>query len=105
MKTTFKVIAVTMIALFALSTTVGAQNKNEKTAEVTFSVPVDCPNCKKKLESVLPHEKGVKDLKVDLEKQTVWFKYQPDKTNKDNLKKAIEAQGYEVKEIEAVAKK
>ena len=106
MKTTLKVFAVAMIALFTFGTTMNAQDKKAKaTEEVTFSVPIDCPNCKKKLESVLPHEAGVKDLKVDLENQTVWFKYQSDKTNKENLKKAIEKQGYEVKEITPAEKK
>ena len=67
---------------------------------MTFSVNVDCPACVKKLESNLPFEKGVKDLKVSLENQTVWFKYQADKTTKENLAKAIEKFGYKVSEIQ-----
>lgn len=105
MKTTFKVVAMTMIALFTFGAVAQAQNKKDKTAEVTFSALIDCENCKKKLESVLPHEKGVKDLKIDLEKQTIWFKYQADKTDVETLKKAIEDKGYEVKGIENPEKK
>lgn len=98
MKQLIRILFVAIIAVFALNTEVSAQKK-KKEAEVTFSVNVDCPACVKKLESNLPFEKGVKDLKISLEEQTVWFKYQPDKTTKEALAKAVEKFGYEVKEI------
>lgn len=97
MKQFFRIFIVAAFAIFALNTEASAQKKKE--AEVTFSVNVDCPACVKKLESNLPFEKGVKDLKVSLEEQTVWFKYQPGKTTKEALAKAIEKFGYEVKEV------
>ena len=98
MKQLFRILFVAVIAIFALNTEASAQKK-KKEAEVTFSVNVDCPACVKKLESNLPFEKGVKDLRVSLEEQTVWFKYQPEKTTKEALVKAVEKFGYEVKEI------
>lgn len=97
MKHFLRIFIVAVIAIFAINTEVSAQKKKE--AEVTFSVNVDCPACVKKLESNLPFEKGVKDLRVSLEEQTVWFKYQPEKTTKEALAKAVEKFGYEVKEI------
>ncbi len=39
-------------------------------------------------------EKGVMDLKVDMAGKTVYIKYNPDKTNPETLKKAIEKLGY-----------
>lgn len=97
MKHYFKVIAIALVALFAVNSIASAQEKKE--AEVKFEVSIDCPNCVKKLEANLPFEKGVKDLKVSLEDKTVWFKYQEDKTDKEKLAKAIEKLGYTAKEI------
>ncbi len=98
MKQFLRIVIVAVIAIFAINTEASAQKKKE--AEVTFSVNVDCPSCVKKLESNLPFEKGVKDLKVSLEDQTVWFKYRPDQTTKETLAKAVEKFGYKVAEIE-----
>lgn len=103
MKQLFKVFLVAIFAIFAVSTEASAQKKKE--AEVTFSVNIDCPNCVKKLESSLPFEKGVKDLKISLEEQTIWFKYQEGKTTKEELAKAIKKMGYEVSEVKKEEKK
>lgn len=103
MKQLFRVLFIAIIAIFAVNAEASAQKKKE--AEVTFNVNVDCASCVKKLEANLPFEKGVKDLKVSLEEQTVWFKYQVDKTTKEKLAKAIEKFGYEVSEVKEEAKK
>lgn len=103
MKNYFKVLAVALIAVFTMNYSLNAQSKSD--AEVTFSVSIDCNNCVKKIEANIPFEKGVKDLKVDLEAKTVWIKYQSDKTTKENLAKAIEKLGYSAKEIKAEKKK
>lgn len=87
------------ILLFISETVIAQSKKDKKDSEVTFSVPIDCANCQKKLEAKLPYEKGVKDLKIDLEKQTIWFLYSPDKTNKENLAKALDKLGYPAKEL------
>lgn len=97
MKNYLKVLIVALVALFALNVNSYAQDKKE--AEVKFLVSIDCQNCVKKLEANLPFEKGVKDLKVNLDDKTVWFKYQPDKTDKVKLAKAIEKLGYTAQEI------
>ena len=98
MKNLFRVVLVAVIALFAVNAQANGQDKKQEEAEVTFNVNVDCASCVKKLESNLPFEKGVKDLKVSLEEQTVWFKYQPSKTTKEKLAEAIKKFGYEVSE-------
>lgn len=98
---TIQLISITLLSvLLMFSGTANAQNKKEsKENQVTFSVPIDCPSCQKKLEAKLPYEKGVKDLKIDLEKQTIWFSYSPDKTNKENLIKALDKLGYKAVEV------
>lgn len=100
MKTVRIITAALLAFALLLPFTSEAQNKKAKNdAEVTFSIPVDCPSCQKKLESKLPYEKGVKDMKIDLEKQTIWFLYSSDKTNKENLIKALDKLGYTAKEV------
>lgn len=97
---TIQLISIAILSLLLFTTSVGAQSKKKSNdSEVTFSVPIDCPSCVKKLEAKLPHEKGVKDLKISLEKQTVWFLYASDKTNKENLIKALDKLGYAAKEV------
>ncbi|MFA5851032.1 MAG: heavy-metal-associated domain-containing protein [Bacteroidales bacterium] len=101
MKTLIKSLTLVLVALFVLTNNINAQDKKiKKDAEVTFSVSIDCPSCVKKLEAKLPFENGVKDLKVDLETKTVWFKYQSDKTTKEKLASALDKLGYPAKEIE-----
>lgn len=57
--------------------------------EVTFNVHLHCSSCVKKIQENIAFEKGVKDLKVSLEDQTVYVKYDASKTNEDVLKNAI----------------
>ena len=49
-----------------------------------------------KVRENLPFEKGVKDLKVTLADKTVWVKYSPKKTTKEQLAAAINKLGYQV---------
>ena len=100
MKTKFT----TLIALLIISITVSAQTENEvpkkKQNEVTFIVGMHCAACKARIEKAIPLEKGVKDLKVDLEKKEVTVIYKPEKTTVEKLKKAIEELGYTCKQKE-----
>ena len=63
-----------------------------------FHVHLNCANCVKKVQENIAFEKGVKDLKVSLEDQTVDIKYDASKTSEEALKAAIEALGYPVAE-------
>jgi len=98
-------ILVFSILLFMSETAIAQNKKDKKDVEVLFSVPIDCPNCQKKLEAKLPYEKGVKDLKIDLEKHTIWLLFSPDKTNKEKLAKALDKLGYPAKELIPVKEK
>lgn len=87
--------------MFSFSLGSYAQDKKEKKnnkEEVVFDVSLHCENCKKKMEKNLPFEKGVSNLKVDMDTKTVLVQYNPQKTDKDKLQKAIEKLGYEAKE-------
>ena len=73
-----------------------SKKKKAELKEVTFHVHLHCANCVKKVEENIAFEKGVKDLKVSLEEQTVTIKYDPSKTSEQILKKAIETLGFKV---------
>ena len=75
------------------------QKKNDKIQEVTFVTTIDCKNCVKKVEAKLPYEKGIKDMKVNLDDRTVWIKYDATKTDKEKLAAAINKLGYEAEEV------
>lgn len=71
------------------------QKKKPKKAKaemgsVTFEVYLHCENCVAKVMDNISRAKGVKDLDVSLEKQTVAIKYDASKTSEDVLKAAIE---------------
>ena len=73
-----------------------SKKKKGEVKEVTFLVHLHCENCVKKVQENIAFEKGVKDLKVSLEDQTVAIKYDAAKTSEDTLKAAIEKLGYPV---------
>ena len=77
-----------------------AQKKPKKqkaeVKDVSFLVHLHCENCVKKVQENIAFEKGVKDLKVSLEDQTVAIKYDASKTSEATLKTAIETLGYPV---------
>ena len=73
-----------------------SKKKKGEVKEVTFLVHLHCENCVKKVQENIAFEKGVKDLKVSLEDQTVAIKYDAAKTSEETLKAAIEKLGYPV---------
>ena len=94
---------ITLALLLMAGTAAFAQDKKQKKQaniqEVTFVTTIDCKNCVKKVEANLPYEKGIKDMKVNLDDKTIWIKYDADKTDKAKLAAAIVKLGYEAEEI------
>lgn len=89
------VIIITALMAFSVSLSAGPKKKAE-IKEVTFSVHLHCQNCVNKVQENIAFEKGVKDLKVSLENQTVYVKYDAAKNSEATLKAAIEKLGYPV---------
>ena len=67
--------------------------------EVVFHVNLHCNSCVKKVQENIAFEKGVKDLQVSLEKQTIAIKYDASKTSEETLKNAIVKLGIPVKSV------
>lgn len=65
-----------------------AQKKGEKT--VVYNATMHCGSCKAKVEKNIAFEKGVKDLKVNLDDQTITVTFREDKNSAEGIKKAIE---------------
>ena len=63
-------------------------------SDVTFVTNIHCRNCVHKVEDNLSFEKGVKDLKVNLDDKTVYIKYDGKKTDVEKLSRAINKLGY-----------
>ena len=96
----FLLLTLTLALGIFISTAVHADTKKNATIqEVTFVTSIDCKNCVKKVEAKLPYEKGVKDLKINLEDRTVWIKYDASKTDKQKLAAAIVKLGYSAEEL------
>ena len=93
---TFSAIAAGNTAATA-ETSASMQNKKKaEIKEVVFNVGLHCENCVKKVTENISFEKGVKDLKVSLEDQTVTVKFDAAKTSEETLKAAIQKLGYPV---------
>jgi copper chaperone CopZ len=62
---------------------------DNKLVTTVFETNIDCAGCAKKVNNTIPYEKGVKEVKVDVEKKTVTVTYDSTKTNDTNLVKAF----------------
>ncbi|MDR2926919.1 MAG: heavy-metal-associated domain-containing protein [Cytophagaceae bacterium] len=78
--------------------------KKAKTEIVVCTVSMHCDNCVAKIKKQLSFEKGVKDLYLNLDDKMVAVKFQPAKTDKEKLMKAIKDLGYEVSEEQSKEK-
>ena len=86
-----------IIAILALTLTgsLMAQNRNQT---VTFYVNYHCGSCVALINKNMPHERGVRDYKVDRPAKTLVVTYNPRQTDPDKLRKALEKWGFVVKD-------
>ncbi|MCX6252743.1 MAG: heavy-metal-associated domain-containing protein [Bacteroidetes bacterium] len=83
---------VTLLFLFGtLQTNAGTPGKSET---LKIKVEMGCGSCQAKIQSGLGKTEGVEKAVADLATKTVTITYDPAKTNKDKLVKAIETLGY-----------
>jgi copper chaperone CopZ len=97
-----KQIIFSAIVLIMFSITLSAQDKKtddkkKKSEEITFIVGMHCQSCKERIEKIIPFEKGVKDINVNLEKKEVTVFFNPQKTSIEKLEQTIKDLGYETK--------
>ena len=88
-----------LMILIAIPVMATAQEKNKNIEIVKFKTSIDCEDCVNKIMSNLPQEKGVKDVKCDLETKEVMVSFVNNKNNTAELRKSIEKLGFTAKEI------
>ncbi len=99
-----KSIFIAIVLLVSLG--VSAQDK-KKIVDITFKTSITCDNCVNTIMGSLPLEKGIKDVKCNLETKEVKVSFRNDKTDKEKIKRSLEKLGYvaeEVKEKEKTKK-
>lgn len=87
--------------VLTLSLSAEAQKKNETT--VIFKAHMHCESCKAKVEKNMPFEKGVKDLKVDMQAKTITVTFRKDKNSLENIQKALEKLDVKIEGVEEKA--
>lgn len=68
--------------------------------EALYQTNLHCKNCAAKIQDNVSFEKGVKDLKIDIDAKTVRIKYDSNKTDAEKLAKAIRKLGYTAEVVE-----
>jgi Cu2+-exporting ATPase len=92
-----KRILLITICTFLACTKVFSQEKEKKnkTEKVTFLVEnISCHNCIRKIEKNIAFEKGVTDMKCDLDTKIVEVTYRKDKTDTEKLVAAFKKIDY-----------
>ncbi|MBQ9583537.1 MAG: heavy-metal-associated domain-containing protein [Bacteroidales bacterium] len=100
MKARISIIIMALLMVVSVGAFAADKKKQAAYQEVTFVTDIECKNCVKKCQANLPYEKGIKDCKIDLATKTVYFKFDPKKTSKEKLAKAIERLGYSASEVQ-----
>lgn len=77
-------------------TSAAAPKPKKEYRTVVYKVHLHCKDCVLKINENIAFEKGVKDLDVSLEDQTVKVTYDPKKTDEEKLEAALGRLGYEV---------
>lgn len=96
----FKIIALAVLLFVSADADAADRKKNkDNVAEVWYAIEIDCPSCETKLFEQMAYLKGVMDLKIDIEKQTIWIKYRTDRTDKTVLAENLKKTGYPGTEI------
>ncbi len=106
MKTVKLILGIIVFLLISIG--LKAQTNNEL-KKVVFEVNLTCHSCEKLMMKNLPYEKGVKDVKVDLDKKEITILFRNDKNSIKLLQEAIEKLGYTAKvkddKVQALEKK
>ena len=88
-----------MTVAMLFSANLFAQKKAKKTETVEIKSSVVCDMCEERVLKELAFEKGVKDVKVNLETKVITVTYRTNKTDKETIKKAITKIGYDADDL------
>ncbi len=96
-----KILLVLFAALLGSGICYAADKKTEKKDVTTvFVTDIDCPHCAQKVMNVIPFQKGIKDVVVDVPTKTVTVIYDNSKTGDETIKTSLEKIKVAVKSYE-----
>ena len=87
--------------LFLLPAFAGQAQDRKKLESVSIHTSVVCGTCKKTIEEELIFAKGVKQVEVDVEANTIHVDFDPRKTDADGVRVAVNRIGYQADELPA----
>ena len=73
--------------------------KDIKTVVLKTNPEMHCTGCEKKIKDNIRFEKGVKDIRTNLDDKTVTIEYDADKTNVENIIEGFKKINYEAAEV------
>lgn len=79
-----------LLAVIAILNTGVAHAAKKQYAKAVFHVEIHCDACEKKIQENIAFEKGLKDLTIDRQTETVTITWDPQKTDTATLKLAFE---------------
>ena len=88
-----------MIFVSGILTINDLKAQKQETKTVCFKSSMHCENCEKTLTDYLSFEKGVKNLRVDVETNTILVEYKEGKSSDETIAKAIKKKGYDANKI------
>lgn len=91
---------VTALVVLTSADCLAAKPKEQKRQQVKYVTTLHCDKCAAKISENVSFEKGVKDLKTNVEDKTVTIVFDPAKTDTLKLGDAIRKLGYKAKVIE-----
>lgn len=88
-----------LFALLSIAMLVVAQNKKNEIIKIKTSA--ECEQCKKRLESNLIYQKGIKFCKLDVPSKVLTVTYNAEKTTPNAIRLAVSKLGYDADEVKA----
>ena len=86
------------IMALALAATCAA--KDIRTVVLTTNPQIHCANCEKTIKDFIRFEKGIKDIRTNLEDKTITIKYDADKISVEEIIRGFQKIDYEAIEVQ-----
>lgn len=95
-----KLLSIIFILGISMNTGLAQEKQeNKNTEKVTFKTSIDCDACVNTIMESVPLEKGIKNVKCDLETKEVMVEFRIGRTDKEKVKRMIEKLGYTAEEV------
>ena len=95
----------TKVLFMALAVATACVAKDIKTVVLTTQPQMHCTGCEQKIKNNIRFEKGIKDIRTNVDEQTVTIEYDADKTNVEAIIAGFKKINYEASEVNKDTKK